>query len=92
VHVQTQVRDGKRTLDQAAAALDDATVTAKVKAALIATPRVKGLAIDVATRQNVVTLSGSVESAAMRTDAERVATSIEGVKEVSNQLTVKPPS
>ena len=89
VEIPIRSEEAKQTVDRAAAAIDDATVTAKVKAALIAAPRVKGLAIDVATSQNVVTLSGSVDSETMRTDAQRVATSIEGVKEVRNNLTVK---
>ena len=84
--------DAKQKLDQAAAVIDDATLTARVKAALIATPRIKGLTIDVDISNNIVTLSGSVDSAAMRADAERVATSIEGVKEVRNRLTVRQPS
>lgn len=74
------------------ATLDDAMVAAKVKAALIAETGGKALSIDVASQQNVVTLSGTVGSEAIRNDAERVARSIKGVKHIRNNLTVKQPS
>src|SRR5688572_2147611 len=51
-----------RAVEQVGAVLDDASVTAKVKSALIAEPGLSGLAIDVDTAQNVVTLNGSVSS------------------------------
>jgi hypothetical protein len=76
-----------------AATLEDAMVAAKVKAALIAGPGTgKALSIGVASQQNVVTLSGTVASEAIRSDAERVARTIEGVKHIRNNLTVKQPS
>ena len=46
-----------------AAALDDAALTAKVKAALFAEPGLKTLQIEVETHEAVVTLSGSVDNA-----------------------------
>jgi hyperosmotically inducible periplasmic protein len=82
----------ERTVEKAGVALDDATVTAKVKTALIAEPGLKGLAIDVDTTQNVVTLSGSVATETAKQEAERVARGIEGVKDVTNNLSVKAAS
>ena len=82
----------ERQLERAAGVLDDATVTAKVKRALIAEPNLKGLAIDVDTSKNVVTLSGTVASEQARADAERIAKQVEGVTEVKNNLEVKKPS
>lgn len=75
--------------DQAGAVMDDASITAKVKTALIADPELSGLSIDVDTSQNVVTLNGSVSSDAARANAERIAKGVEGVKEVKNNLLVK---
>jgi len=69
--------------------LDDAGITAKVKTALIAEPGLSGLAIDVDTSGNVVSLHGSVASDAARANAERVARAVGGVKDVKNNLTVK---
>ena len=56
--------------------------------ALIAAPDLKGLAIDVDTVQNVVTLNGTVSSEDARSRAERVAKEVEGVQEVRNLLLV----
>ncbi len=80
----------ERKIESAGAALDDASITAKVKTALISAPDVKGLAIDVDTSQNVVSLNGNVATEALRKQAEDVARKVEGVKEVKNNLVVKP--
>ena len=79
----------EKRAEQMGAVLDDAGITAKVKTALIAEPGLSGLAIDVDTSQNVVSLHGSVASDAARANAERVAKSVSGVKDVKNNLTVK---
>jgi osmotically-inducible protein OsmY len=81
----------ERSLERAAAAFDDATITAKVKTALLAEPQLKGLAIDVDTSQNVVSLSGTVASEQRRAEAERIARQVKGVKEVRNNLQVRKP-
>jgi hyperosmotically inducible periplasmic protein len=75
--------------EQAGAVMDDASITAKVKTALIADPELSGLAIDVDTSANVVTLNGNVASDAARAQAERITKGVEGVKEVKNNLLVK---
>jgi hyperosmotically inducible protein len=82
----------QRAIEHPVDILDDATVTAKVKTALIAEPGLKALEIDVDTRDNVVTLNGTVETAAIRADAERIALKTSGVKQVKNKLTVKQRS
>ncbi|HXT21077.1 MAG TPA: BON domain-containing protein [Thermoanaerobaculia bacterium] len=73
---------------QAKPLLDDATLTAKVKAKLAADPEVTAYAIDVDTLEGVVTLSGRVESATESAEAEKLARGTEGVKSVVNRLTV----
>ena len=82
----------ERQAERSLAVLDDVTVTTKVKAALIAEPNLKGFAIDVDTAQNVVTLTGTVQSDDARAAAERVTKQVEGVKEVRNNITVKQAS
>src|SRR5918994_4762458 len=68
----------------------DAATTAAVKTKLLADTKVGGLAIDVDTKDNVVTLSGKVRSAAERTEAVRLARTTTGVKSVVNKLVVDP--
>jgi hyperosmotically inducible protein len=80
----------ERQIEKSGAVLDDATITAKIKTALIAAPGLKGMAIDVDTSQNVVSLSGTVPSDTARKEAEDIARKTEGVKEVRNNLAVKP--
>lgn len=69
--------------------LDDATVTAKVKADLIKDDTVKANEIQVETTGGVVQLSGMVGSEDARQRAEQLAKSIEGVKSVKNDLAVQ---
>jgi hyperosmotically inducible periplasmic protein len=75
--------------DKTAAATDDAAITAKVKAALLAEPGLKSTAINVDTSGANVTLSGSVDTSDMRDRAKQVASSTSGVKSVVDQMTVK---
>ncbi len=72
------------------AALDDAAVTARVKAALLADPSLSALKIEVDSEHGVVVLRGSVESAEAGAHAEQLARSTEGVVSVDNQLVVTP--
>ncbi len=69
--------------------LDDATVTAKVKADLIKDDTVKATEIQVETTEGVVQLSGFVGSEEARQRAEQLAKSIDGVKSVRNDLAVQ---
>lgn len=75
-------------MNNAGQAIDDATVTTKVKAALLADETVKGLNINVDTKDGVVTLKGNTDTA-QKTRAEEIAKTVEGVKSVENQLTAK---
>jgi hyperosmotically inducible periplasmic protein len=76
-------------IERAIPAIDDATITAKVKGALIAAPDLPGVAIDVDTSANVVTLNGTVASTEQRERAERTARAVQGVAGVNNNLLVK---
>jgi hyperosmotically inducible protein len=70
--------------------LDDATITTKVKAALLQAPDVKGLDVKVETDKAVVQLSGFVASQAQIDRAVEVAKGVRGVREVQNKMSVKP--
>lgn len=71
-------------------ATSDASITSAVKTKLLADPLVGGLKIDVDTKDNVVTLTGNVKSAAERDEAVRLAKATTGVKNVVSKLTIKP--
>jgi hyperosmotically inducible protein len=68
--------------------IDDAGITAKVKAALLAEQGVDGMRINVDTSQGNVTLTGKVPDQTQVERATQVARGIEGVKGVENRLTV----
>jgi hyperosmotically inducible periplasmic protein len=68
--------------------LNDAGITARIKAKLIADPEVAGLHIDVDTVDGRVTLNGKVASEDQRAEAEKLATRTDGVKEVVNLIQV----
>jgi len=69
--------------------MDDSSITAKVKAALVDHDSIKSTDISVKTDDKVVTLSGFVESQAQAEQAVRVAKGVEGVSSVSDKLHVR---
>ena len=69
--------------------MDDAAITAAVKAKLLADPQVGGLKIDVDTRNGVVYLTGDhMKSQAEIDQAIKLAKETSGVKSVENKLVV----
>ncbi|MGG5835697.1 MULTISPECIES: molecular chaperone OsmY [Enterobacteriaceae] len=69
--------------------MDDSSITAKVKAALVDDENIKSTDISVKTDKKVVTLSGFVESQAQAEQAVKVAKGVEGVTSVSDKLHVR---
>ncbi|RPE72993.1 BON domain-containing protein [Tibeticola sediminis] len=69
--------------------VDDATITATIKARLLDDTTVSAAAIKVETLQGVVILSGFAKSAAERARAEQIARSVRGVRSVQNSLIVR---
>lgn len=69
--------------------VDDTVVTARVKAELIENDKTKARQIDVQTYRGVVQLNGFVDSAEEKTAATTTARSVDGVKEVRNNLEIK---
>ena len=82
----TSKRDG--TIGTAGAAVGDAALTAKVKTKFLADTSISGLKIDVDTKNDVVTLSGTVPTAAEKRKAVEVARATDGVKSVVDNLKV----
>ncbi len=78
----------EKKLESAGKTLDDAAVTAKVKSALIAEPNLKAMSIDVDTTGGVVTLKGTTANFEQKQKAEQLASTIEGVRSVRNELVV----
>jgi hyperosmotically inducible protein len=70
----------------------DPGVTTAVKTKLAADDTVKAYKIDVDTKDGVVTLAGTVDTADAKTRAVEVARSTNGVTSVVDQLTVSPPA
>jgi osmotically-inducible protein OsmY len=75
--------------DQVGADLQDAGITAKVKAQLATDSRVSALKIDVDTKAGVVTLSGNVDAPVAKQAAVEIARGTAGVKDVVDRLTVQ---
>ena len=69
--------------------IDDAAISTKVRAQLIGDKDLNVFQIDVTTFKGVVQLSGFVNSASVKARAGTVAASVQGVKEVRNNLIVK---
>lgn len=69
--------------------IDDALITAKVKALILKDEGVKGLGVNVETHKGMVQLAGWVNTPEQIIEAEKIARSVEGVKGVKNALLVK---
>ena len=76
------------TVGTAGSSVGDAGLTAKVKAKFLADTSISGLKIDVDTKNDVVTLSGTVPTAAEKRHAVEVARATDGVKSVVDNLKV----
>jgi len=70
--------------------IEDAALTARVKARLIATPDLNGVRIHVNSRDGQVTLTGAVTAPQLRRQAEDIARATDGVHGVVNQLQIAP--
>lgn len=68
----------------------DAALTAAVKTKLLGDLTVKGLKIDVDSKEGVVTLTGTVPSQAAKDEALRLARETTSVRNVVDKLTIAP--
>ena len=78
-----------QTSESTGAYVDDTAITAKIKTAILQDPALKVMQIQVTTYQNVVQLSGFVDTPQMITRAGTVASQVNGVASVQNDLIVK---
>jgi len=78
-----------RTTESTGEYIDDATITSKVKSALLGDSGLKSFDIGVETNKDVVQLSGFVDSDRMKARAGEVAAGVSGVISVRNNLVVK---
>ena len=69
-------------------ALDDTTITTRVKTAMLNDPVIGVLPIDVTTTRSVVTLTGRVKSQSERDQAIGLARKVSGVSEVKDALQI----
>src|SRR6478672_8808624 len=81
-------REAKQSGRTVGTGLNDGWLWVKARFDLAAADDLRDSTINVDVENAVVTLSGTVASAAQRTRAEQVAKSVEGVKSVRNQLKV----
>jgi len=70
--------------------VDDRTITAAVKAKLLEDKTTGGLSINVDTLNGAVALSGFAKSPQEKAQAEFLARNTRGVREVRNNLVVRP--
>jgi hyperosmotically inducible protein len=73
-------------------AVDDSTIAANVKAALVQDPTTRASNISVNTIHGVVELTGFVDTPDQRHEAARVAGNIAGVRSVDNELHINGPN
>ncbi len=78
-----------RTQESTGQYVDSSAITTKVKAALVQDQSLKAFDIHVDTFKDEVQLSGFVNSSELSARATRVASSVEGVRTVKNNLIVK---
>lgn len=76
----------------AGAVIDDSVITTSIKASLLKDQALKSFDIHVETNNNVVQLTGVVDSPVQKTDAQRIAENVKGVKNVKNDILVQSRS
>jgi hyperosmotically inducible protein len=73
-------------------AIPDVEIEAHLLKAVLRNAQLRGLAVDVAVSNGVVTFSGEVSTAEQKAAVETLAQPISGVKQIVNNLVVKAPS
>lgn len=79
--------DAKDAATAVAGAVDDATITASVSAALVKDPDLSAIKINVDTKNGAVSLNGPAPTTAAKERATSIAQGVKGVTSVSNNLT-----
>lgn len=76
---------GERTMENR---IDDATITTRVKSALLSRRSTSAINTSVKTNGGVVILTGEAKNEEEKELAERLARGVEGVREVQNRMTI----
>ena len=79
-----------RGQESVGAYVDDAAITTSVKARMVEDKAVDAGAIKVETLNGTVMLSGFAKSSVEKSTAESVAMKVKGVKQVQNNISVRP--
>lgn len=79
-----------RGQETAGAYVDDTAITTSVKAKFVEDKSVDAASIKVETLNGTVALSGFAKSTTEKTQAEKIARATKGVREVRNNLIVRP--
>ncbi len=82
--------DMNATQTKVAQAVDDSTITTRVKARFAEDTRVSALRIGVETQSGTVQLTGTAATKAEKDQATAVARAVPDVKEVRNNVVVRP--
>jgi hyperosmotically inducible protein len=85
-------REAKDTGRTIGTGLNDGWLWVKTRFDLAAADDLRDSTINVDVDKDVVTLSGTVATAAQKTQAEKIAKAVEGVKSVKNLLKVSAPA
>lgn len=80
---------GSATRQSTGQYIDDATITTKVKAAFASDDVVRARDVQVETFKGRVQLSGFVDNSEQKDRAERIARTVNGVQDVTNNITIK---
>ena len=80
------LKDGKVTVGNK---VDDSIVTTRVKTVLLADPDVKSFDVAVVTSKGEVLLSGFINNRAQMDRAVEIASAVEGVQRVTNEMSIK---
>jgi osmotically-inducible protein OsmY len=85
----TVSKTSKKTHRTAGEKIDDASITAQVKMALLFHRSTSALQTKVETKHGVVTLGGKARNAAEKDLVSKLVTDIKGVKSVNNRMTIE---
>ena len=79
-----------RDQESVGAYVDDTTITTQVKARMLDNPSVAGTSISVETLNGTVMLTGFAKNATEKTVAGTIARDVNGVKQVKNEIAIRP--
>ena len=86
--ISTAPSTATKEKDKAMATIDDASITAQVKMALLFDRSTSSLKTNVKTTNGVVTLNGQAATRAARDSATKLVSDVNGVKSVVNHMTI----